>query len=178
MPFTSEEVRSVDYMIESYNLSKETFVFSEENDDLFRRLFQDSGGSGQSTSSGSGGKYSYNKLDLSSLIMTLMKKNVFFVTSIDKEGISFQMLMLLIHISLSAKFSKSSWVSLQIARYFNYWEQNQSNWNFNHFNWNFSTHQILPFYIKLTICWCFSLFKFKCQTRYGTWNVIWFRKLY
>ena len=110
MPFTSEEVRSVDYMIDSYNLSKETFVFSEENDDLFRRLFQDSGGSGQgqSTSSGGGGKYSYNKLDLSSLIMTLMKKNVFFVTSIDKEGISFQMLMLLIHISLSAKFSKSS----------------------------------------------------------------------
>ena len=102
MPFTSEEVRSVDYMIESYNLSKETFVFSEENDDLFRRLFQDPGGSGQSTSSGGqgtssgggGGKYSYNKLDLSSLIMTLMKKNVFFVTSIDKEGISFQMLLI------------------------------------------------------------------------------------
>ena len=95
MPFTSEEVRSVDYMIESYNLSKETFVFSEENDDLFRRLFQDPGGSGQSTSSGgAGGKYSYNKLDLSSLIMTLMKKNVFFVTSIDKEGISFQMLLI------------------------------------------------------------------------------------
>ena len=110
MPFTSEEVRSVDYMIESYNLSKETFVFSEENDDLFRRLFQDSGGSGQGTSSG--GKYSYNKLDLSSLIMTLMKKNVFFVTSIDKEGISFQML-----IHLSAKLP--SHLSLQIARCFN-----------------------------------------------------------
>ena len=110
MPFTSEEVRSVDYMIESYNLSKETFVFSEENDDLFRRLFQDSG---QGTSSGGGGKYSYNKLDLSSLIMTLMKKNVFFVTSIDKEGISFQML-----IRLSAKLP--SHLSLQIARCFNY----------------------------------------------------------
>ena len=85
MPFTSEEVHSVDYMIESYNLSKETFVFSEENDDLFRRLFQDSGGMGPGTSSSSGGgKYNYNKLDLSSLIMTLMKKNVFFVSSIDK----------------------------------------------------------------------------------------------
>ena len=115
MPFTSEEAHSVNYMIESYNLSKETFVFSEENDDLFRRLFQDSGGSGQGqgTSSGSGGKYSYNKLDLSSLIMTLMKKNVFFVTSIDKEGISFQML-----IRLSAKLP--SHLSLQIARCFNY----------------------------------------------------------
>ena len=113
MPFTSEEVRSVDYMIESYNLSKETFVFSEENDDLFRRLFQDSGGSGQGQGTSSGSKYSYNKLDLSSLIMTLMKKNVFFVTSIDKEGISFQML-----IHLSAKLP--SHLSLQIARCFNY----------------------------------------------------------
>ena len=112
MPFTSEEVRSVDYMIESYNLSKETFVFSEENDDLFRRLFQDSGGSGQGQGTSSSGKYSYNKLDLSSLIMTLMKKNVFFVTSIDKEGISFQML-----IRLSAKLP--SHLSLQIARCFN-----------------------------------------------------------
>ena len=110
MPFTSEEVRSVDYMIEYYNLSKETFVFSEENDDLFRRLFQDSGGMGPGTSSsGGGGKYNYNKLDLSSLIMTLMKKNVFFVTSIDKEGISFQRLMM----SLSSKLP--SHLSLQIT---------------------------------------------------------------
>ena len=89
MPFTSEEVHSVDYMIESYNLSKETFVFSEENDDLFRRLFQDSGGLGPG---GGGGKYSYNKLDLGSLIMTLMKKNVFFVSSIDKERINFHVI--------------------------------------------------------------------------------------
>ena len=29
-------------------------------------------------------KYSYSQLDLGSLIMTLMKKNVFFVSSIDK----------------------------------------------------------------------------------------------
>ena len=137
MPFTSEEAHSVNYMIESYNLSKETFVFSEENDDLFRRLFQDSGGSGQGqgTSSGSGGKYSYNKLDLSSLIMTLMKKNVFFVTSIDKERISFQMLT-----GLSAKLP--SHLSLQIARCFNYQQLclsrawNQSSlivWNFSVF---------------------------------------------
>ena len=77
MPFTCEEVRAVDYMIEYYNLSKETFVFSEENDDLFRRLFQ---GSSASTPA----KYSYSQLDLGSLIMTLMKKNVFFVSSIDK----------------------------------------------------------------------------------------------
>ena len=78
MPFTCEEVRAVDYMIEYYNLSKETFVFSEENDDLFRRLFQ-----GSSTST-TPAKYSYSQLDLGSLIMTLMKKNVFFVSSIDK----------------------------------------------------------------------------------------------
>ena len=79
MPFTCEEVRAVDYMIEYYNLSKETFVFSEENDDLFRRLFQ-----GSSASASTPAKYSYSQLDLGSLIMTLMKKNVFFVSSIDK----------------------------------------------------------------------------------------------
>ena len=79
MPFTCEEVRAVDYMIEYYNLSKETFVFSEENDDLFRRLFQ-----GSSASTSTPAKYSYSQLDLGSLIMTLMKKNVFFVSSIDK----------------------------------------------------------------------------------------------
>ena len=76
MPFTCEEMRAVDYMIEYYNLSKETFVFSEENDDLFRRLFQ-----GSSTKMA---KYSYTQLDLGSLIMTVLKKNVFFVSSIDK----------------------------------------------------------------------------------------------
>ena len=81
MPFTSEEVRAVDYMIEYYNLSKETFVFSEENDDLFRRLFQ---GSSASTSASTPAKYSYSQLDLGSLIMTLLKKNLFFVNSIDK----------------------------------------------------------------------------------------------
>ena len=34
-----EETRTVQYMIDSYNLSKETYVFSEHNDILFRRLF-------------------------------------------------------------------------------------------------------------------------------------------
>ena len=76
MPFTCEEMRAVDYMIEYYNLSKETFVFSEENDDLFRRLFQGSFASNT--------KYSYSQLDIGSLIMTLLKKNLFFVNSIDK----------------------------------------------------------------------------------------------
>merc|ERR1719410_1337115 len=89
MPFTCEEVRAVDYMIEYYNLSKETFVFSEENDDLFRRLFQGSSASTSTSTSTSASasppaKYSYSQLDLGSLIMTLMKKNVFFVSSIDK----------------------------------------------------------------------------------------------
>jgi len=77
MPFTCEEMRAVDYMIEHYNLSKETFAFSEENNDLFQRLFQ---GSPTSPSA----KYHYSQLDLGSLIMTLMKKHIFFVSSIDK----------------------------------------------------------------------------------------------
>ena len=66
-------------MIEYYNLSKETFVFSDENNDLFRRLFQDKPGSF------GGGDNKYSQLDLGGLIMTLFKKNVFFVSSIDKE---------------------------------------------------------------------------------------------
>ena len=79
MPFTSEELRSVDYMIEYYNLSKETYVFSEENDDLFKRLFQDT-----PTPEPSNSKYSYSQFDLGGLIMTLMKKNIFFCRSIDQ----------------------------------------------------------------------------------------------
>ena len=79
MPFTSEELRSVDYMIEYYNLSKETYVFSEENDDLFKRLFQDT-----STPEPTSSKYSYSQFDLGGLIMTLMKKNIFFCRSIDQ----------------------------------------------------------------------------------------------
>ena len=79
MPFTLEEVRTVQYMIDSYNLSKETFVFSEQNDLLFRRLFQDSEPSPESSK-----KYDYSSFDVGSLIMTVIKKNVFFVRTIDK----------------------------------------------------------------------------------------------
>ena len=79
MPFTLEEVRTVQYMIDSYNLSKETFVFSEQNDLLFRRLFQDSESSPDSSK-----KYDYSSFDVGSLIMTVIKKNVFFVRTIDK----------------------------------------------------------------------------------------------
>ena len=79
MPFTSEEVRTVQYMIDSYNLSKETYVFSEQNDLLFRRLFQDSESSPDSSK-----KYDYSSFDVGSLIMTVIKKNVFFVRTIDK----------------------------------------------------------------------------------------------
>ena len=75
MPFTAEETRAVQYMIDSYNLSKETYVFSEQNDLLFKRLFHDSESSK---------KYDYSSLDVGSLIMTVIKKNVFFVTTIDK----------------------------------------------------------------------------------------------
>ena len=81
MPFTLEEVRTVQYMIDSYNLSKETYVFSEQNDILFRRLFQDSESSPGPDSSK---KYNYSSLDVGSLIMTVIKKNVFFVRTIDK----------------------------------------------------------------------------------------------
>ena len=79
MPFTLEEVRTVQYMIDSYNLSKETYVFSEQNDLLFRRLFQDSDSSPDSSK-----KYNYSSFDVGSLIMTVIKKNVFFVRTIDK----------------------------------------------------------------------------------------------
>lgn len=73
-----EETRTVQYMIDSYNLSKETYVFSEHNDILFRRLFSDS------ESSASTKKYDYSSFDVGNLIMTVIKKNVFFVTTIDK----------------------------------------------------------------------------------------------
>ena len=79
MPFTLEEVRTVQYMIDSYNLSKETYVFSEQNDILFRRLFQDSESSPDPSK-----KYNYSSFDVGSLIMTVIKKNVFFVRTIDK----------------------------------------------------------------------------------------------
>jgi len=80
MPFTLEEVRTVQYMIDSYNLSKETYVFSEQNDLLFRRLFQTDSESSTDNSK----KYNYSSFDVGSLIMTVIKKNVFFVRTIDK----------------------------------------------------------------------------------------------
>ena len=80
MPFTLEEVRTVQYMIDSYNLSKETYVFSEQNDLLFRRLFQTDSESSPDNSK----KYNYSSFDVGSLIMTVIKKNVFFVRTIDK----------------------------------------------------------------------------------------------
>ena len=81
MPFTLEEVRTVQYMIDSYNLSKETYVFSEQNDLLFRRLFQTDSESSLDNSK----KYNYSSFDVGSLIMTVIKKNVFFVRTIDKS---------------------------------------------------------------------------------------------
>ena len=38
MPFTNEEAKSIEFMVESYKQSKETFVFSEENDVLWNKL--------------------------------------------------------------------------------------------------------------------------------------------
>ena len=41
MPFTiTEETKSIEFMIESYNMSKETFVFSEENNILWTKLLK------------------------------------------------------------------------------------------------------------------------------------------
>jgi len=80
MPFTAEETRAVQYMVDSYNLSKEKYVFSEQNDLLFKRLFHDSDSST---------KYDYSSLDVGSLIIQSSRKMFFFVTTIDKfESIS------------------------------------------------------------------------------------------
>ena len=69
MPFTNEEAKSIEFMIESYNTSKETFVFSEENDVLWKKLFKDAQADPE--------KHNYTSFDLSSLIMTVIKKNIF-----------------------------------------------------------------------------------------------------
>ena len=76
MPFTNEEAKSIEFMIESYNTSKETFVFSEENDVLWKKLFKDAQADRE--------KHNYTSFDLSSLIMTVIKKNIFFVKTNDK----------------------------------------------------------------------------------------------
>ena len=103
MPFTGEESKSLEFLVDCYNLSKflyitplfapvvsqpintffpgkETFTFSEENDQLWTKLFkQDS-----SQRSSPGRKYDYSTFDLGSLIMTVIKKNIFFVKMNDK----------------------------------------------------------------------------------------------
>jgi len=76
MPFTSEETMSIEFMVDSYTRSKETFVFSEENDVLWNKLFNDAQTERK--------KHDYTTFDLGSLIMTVIKKNIFFVKTNDK----------------------------------------------------------------------------------------------
>eukprot|EP00092_Neocalanus_flemingeri_P037047 GFUD01040332.1.p1 GENE.GFUD01040332.1~~GFUD01040332.1.p1 ORF type:complete len:624 (-),score=130.43 GFUD01040332.1:77-1948(-) len=76
MPFTNEEAKSIEFMVESYTLSKETFVFSEENDILWNKMFNKSQTERK--------KHDYTTFDLGSLIMTVIKKNIFFVKTNDK----------------------------------------------------------------------------------------------
>merc|ERR1719222_1808119 len=75
MPFTGEESKSLEYLVDCYNQSKETYTFSEENDRLWRKLFKPE----SSQTSTPGRKYDYSTFDLGSLIMTVIKKNIFFV---------------------------------------------------------------------------------------------------
>ena len=60
-------------MVESYAL---TFVFSEENDFLWNKLFNEAQAERR--------KHEYTTFDLGSLIMTVIKKNIFFVKTNDK----------------------------------------------------------------------------------------------
>ena len=76
MPFTNEEAKSIEFMVESYKLSKETFVFLEENDVLWNKLFNEAQAEQR--------KHEYTTFDLVSLIMTVIKKNIFFVKTNDK----------------------------------------------------------------------------------------------
>eukprot|EP00092_Neocalanus_flemingeri_P037049 GFUD01040334.1.p1 GENE.GFUD01040334.1~~GFUD01040334.1.p1 ORF type:complete len:598 (-),score=135.07 GFUD01040334.1:77-1870(-) len=76
MPFTNEEAKSIEFMVDSYTLSKETFVFSEENDILWNKMFNKSQTERK--------KHDYTTFDLGSLIMTVIKKNIFFVKTNDK----------------------------------------------------------------------------------------------
>ena len=82
MPFTNEEAKSIEFMVESYTQSKETFVFSEENDVLWNKLFNEA----QAERS----KHEYTTFDLGSLIMTVIKKNIFFVKTNDKFDTLFE----------------------------------------------------------------------------------------
>jgi len=80
MPFTGEESKSLEFFVDCYNQSKETYTFSEENDQLWRKLFKPE----SSQTSTPGRKYDYSTFDLGSLIMTVIKKNIFFVKLNDK----------------------------------------------------------------------------------------------
>jgi len=82
MPFTNEEAKSIEFMVESYTLSKETFVFSEENDVLWNKLFNEAQTERK--------KHDYTTFDLGSLIMTVIKKNIFFVKTNDKFDSMFE----------------------------------------------------------------------------------------
>lgn len=80
MPFTGEENKSLEFLVDCYNLSKETYSFSEENDRLWCKLFGQGDTSPPPLTPGSGsGKYNYSTFDLGNLIMTVIKKNIFFV---------------------------------------------------------------------------------------------------
>jgi len=76
MPFTGEESKSLEFLVDCYNQSKETYTFSEENDQLWRKLFNQTSTPGR--------KHDYSTFDLGSLIMTVIKKNIFFVKLNDK----------------------------------------------------------------------------------------------
>ena len=58
-------------MVESYTLSKETFAFSEENNVLWNKLFNEAQAERR--------KHKYTTFDLGSLIMRVIKTNIFFV---------------------------------------------------------------------------------------------------
>merc|ERR1719228_2059157 len=76
MPFTGEESKSLESLVDCYNQSKETYTFSEENHQLWRKLFNQTSTPGR--------KHDYSIFDLGSLIMTVIKKNIFFVKLNDK----------------------------------------------------------------------------------------------
>ena len=82
MPFTNEEAKSIELMVDSYTLSKDTFVFSEENDVLWNKLFNEAQAERK--------KHDYTTFDLGSLIMTVIKKNIFFVKTNDKFDSMFE----------------------------------------------------------------------------------------
>ena len=69
MPFTNEEANSIEFMVKSYKQSKEKFVFSEENNVLWNKLFNEAQAEQR--------KHEYTTFDLGSLIMIVIKKKKF-----------------------------------------------------------------------------------------------------